>query len=174
MGDSMPFRGSAPRTRVSITLAVPSGWFYKESHLLIAPDGDVNVVASSEPLDPSMDSKAYAQAQGVLLETEFPGFWQYGGLQALHVDGSSGAAWLREFGWTPADGEPVRQLQIYAVRTGRGMTATASTLACTYPRHRDSMIRVLRSLVIDAQAADAMASMQGPLDAGPEVCPPDA
>ncbi len=53
---------------------LPTGWFAKESITLLAPDGQANVIASSEPLDESLDSRAYADAQGDILRTEFPAY----------------------------------------------------------------------------------------------------
>ena len=52
----------------------PAGWFFKTSVTLVAPDGQGNVIASSEPIDVRLDTEQYFAEQGVLLYREFPKF----------------------------------------------------------------------------------------------------
>lgn len=99
-------------------------------------EGEANVIASTEPLDGSITGEVYAEVQGDLLESEFPGYRQYGGLEQLQLEGLSDRGFLREFSWTPPDGVPVRQVQVYAVRRGRGFTATATTPESMYDKGR--------------------------------------
>jgi hypothetical protein len=40
---------------------------------------------------------------------------------------------LRQFRWTPQDGPPVTQIQLYYVDEGRGFTATATTPSESFP-----------------------------------------
>lgn len=150
------------QTQPSITLILPDGWFFKESLTLLAPDGQANVIASSEPLDRSITAREYAEVQGDLLESEFPGYRQFSTLEPLNLKGLSDKAFLREFSWNPRDGDTdtVRQLQIYAVRSGRGFTATATTPESRYDDFRIELMEILVSLCINEQAADAMAAVQ--------------
>jgi hypothetical protein len=148
------------RTRSSIQLDMPHGWFFKESYTLIAPDGRANVIASSEPVEPSMTTEEYASVQGEILDREFEGYEQHGDLEAFAVSGVEGYAILREFSWTPEVGEPVTQLQLYAVRRGRGFTATATTPTSDVERFRSALYDVLGSLVVVPEAADSMAAVE--------------
>ena len=68
-----PMQTFRPRLRAE----VPETWFAKESVTFLAPDGQANVIASSEPLDPSIDTERYASTQGDLLAKEFPGYEQH-------------------------------------------------------------------------------------------------
>src|SRR3954452_15177039 len=65
---------SPMRFEARLQAALPAGWFVKESITLLAPDGAGNVIVSTEPLDPSIDTARYAEVQGELLRNEFPGF----------------------------------------------------------------------------------------------------
>src|SRR5438874_899986 len=55
----------------SIAVPLPPGWYGKESFTVLAPDGQANVIVSSEPLNPSIDVYEYAEAQGGLLAKDF-------------------------------------------------------------------------------------------------------
>lgn len=148
------------RTRGSIRLDLPAGWFFKESHTIIAPKGNANVIASSEPLDPSIDGKLYADIQGDILSSEFTGYTPRGDLEPILIEGVEGGGWRREFTWHPKDGEPVTQIQVYAVRPGRGFTATATTLTSDLENFYTVLSDVLSAIVIDAVASDAIAAVQ--------------
>lgn len=125
---------------------VPDGWFAKESVTLLAPDGQANIIISSEPLDPSIDTDTYAEVQGELLRKEFPGYRQLGvGVQLL--PGARRVNW-RNFSWTPPDGVAVTQLQIYYVQCRRGYTATATTPSTSWSRFEPVFHRVLETLEI--------------------------
>lgn len=116
------------RFKPKLSATLPEGWFVKESITILAPDGQANVIASSEPLDPSINTKRYAEVQGELLSSEdegFPGYreFQFGPTEVL--EGRKG--YMRRFEWIPPDGDPVTQIQLYYVDNGRGYTATATT-----------------------------------------------
>ena len=122
---------------------MPSGWFWKESLTFLAPDGQANVIVSSEPLDPSIDTTRYAEAQGDLLRSEFPGYQEHEFSKTSAFGFEDG--YLRRFEWTPPDGEPVTQLQIYAVRQSRGYTATATATTTRYLANEEAMLDILLS-----------------------------
>lgn len=147
------------RTRSSIQLDLPAGWFFKESYTLLAPDGQANVIASSEPLKPSMGAKEYAEAQGDLLQSGFNEYKPHS-LEPFFVHGVDGDAWLREFTWNPEGRDPVTQLQLYAVRPGRGFTVTATTPTADAERYYSILSDVLTSLVVEPDAADAIAAVE--------------
>ncbi len=127
------------RFRPQISAWLPDGWFAKESITLLAPDGQANVIVSSEPLDPSIDSYRYAEVQGTLLRQEFPGYRELVFEPTEMLGGRRG--YLRRFEWKPPDGVPVTQLQMYYTEHGRGYTATATTPSNQYAGLRRTWFR---------------------------------
>jgi hypothetical protein len=126
---------------------LPEGWLAKESITFLAPDGHSNVIASSEPLDPVVDSKTYADAQGEALGKEFPGYQEI----SLGTDKVFGGyeGYVRKFHWTPPEGSPVTQIQLYYVEDGRGYTATATTSWPSPPEHERELARILDALRLE-------------------------
>ncbi len=138
--------GTVPEFRGELTAALPGDWFAKESTTLLAPDGQANVIASSEPLDPSIDTDRYASVQGDLLRGEFPGYEEKSFDRIEIFGGRSG--YMRHFQWTPPDGVPVVQLQLYYAENGRGYTATATTPAEGFPSRELLLRQILLGLRI--------------------------
>jgi hypothetical protein len=135
------------RFRGDISGPVPQGWFAKHSITLLSPDGQANVIASSEPLDPSVDTARYAQLQGDLLGKEFRGFVEQEYREVELFGGRKG--YLRAFEWRPPDGEPVTQIQIYHASGGRGFTATATTPSARFPEKEFLLRQIMADLVIE-------------------------
>jgi hypothetical protein len=142
--DQTAERGLVTMFRGELTVSVPENWFAKVSTTLLAPDGQANVIASSEPLDPTITIERYAEVQGELLEREFPGYVlrSYGRESVL--GGRSG--YFRHFEWTPPDGVPVTQIQMYYVENGRGYTATATTPTEGFPQREIVLREAIRGL----------------------------
>jgi tetratricopeptide (TPR) repeat protein len=138
--------GQMKRFRAAIEAAVPEGWFAKESTTLLAEDGQANVIASSEPLDPSITTEVYAEVQGDLLVKEFPGYEQTSFETVSILGGRQG--YLRHFKWDPPDGLPITQMQLYYVEKARGYTATATTPSEAFPERELMLRQVLRGLLI--------------------------
>jgi hypothetical protein len=136
------------RTMPWLSLAIPHDWLWKESTTLLAPDGSANVIASSEPLDAAITLEEYVQAQGDLLSTEFQDFHQYK-LEGVRITGGVEDAVLRDFAWNPPDGQRVRQLQVYAVRQSRGITATGTTPESEWGRNGAQLLETILSLLVD-------------------------
>lgn len=130
----------------SLRAALPDGWFAKESITLLAPDGQANVIVSSEPLDPTIDCTRYAEVQGELLRREFPGFFEYSFGPRPTFGHNSG--YVRRFSWVPPDGVQVHQVQLYFVRPGRGFTATATTPSTNVDRFNSTFELILSSVRI--------------------------
>jgi tetratricopeptide (TPR) repeat protein len=130
----------------TLSAGIPTGWSVKESLTLLAPDGQANVIASSEPLDPSMTTTEYADIQGEVLQKEFPGYREHG----RHVSQvlGRGEGIIRQFSWDPPDGDRVMQLQLYFVEMGRGYTATATTPNSSFSALEIQLSEVLASLII--------------------------
>ena len=130
--------------RSSLQAAMPDTWFTKESITLLAPDGQANVIASTEPLDATVDTAAYAAVQGDLLQKEFPEYAE----QDLHEEFLLGGRLciVRRFSWTPPDGESVTQIQIYHAAGGRGYTATGTTPTAHFPEVDLQMQQILEGL----------------------------
>ena len=132
----------------TLSADLPADWHAKESLTLIAPDGQANVIASSEPLDPGIDTEHYATVQGDLLVAEFPGYEEHSFEPAELLGGRS--ALVRRFRWLPPDGEAVTQIQIYYAEAGRGYTATATTPESNFPAMELQLQEILERLVISA------------------------
>ncbi|HUR85345.1 MAG TPA: tetratricopeptide repeat protein [Solirubrobacteraceae bacterium] len=130
--------------RGEISSPVPEDWFAKESTTLLAPDGQANVIASAEPLDPEITVERYAEVQGEILEKEFPGYHE-AMFEPFPMFGDR-HGFVRQFEWTPPDGVPVTQIQIYYVSKGRGYTATATTPTSGFPDRELTLMAVLRGL----------------------------
>ena len=132
--------------RATLMAAAPADWFFKEQITFLAPDGQANVIASTEPLDPSIDVEKYTTIQGDLLRDEFPGFREMT-FAEIGIDGIPGQTYFREFAWTPPDGVEVSQMQIYAVANGRGITATGTTPTTSFERYREALGEIILTLV---------------------------
>jgi hypothetical protein len=139
---------TSPSSRFSpvISASLPTGWDGKESITLLHESGQANVIASSEPLSDPVDSKRYADMQGYLLETEFPGFVPIA-FEPMSVFGGR-AGFRRKFEWTPPDGAQVTQLQIYYVENGRGYTATATSPSASFATHEEDLMEIIEGLKI--------------------------
>jgi hypothetical protein len=135
------------RYKGTLNLPLPDGWFAKESITALAPDGQANLIASSEPLDPSIDSERYARVQGELLEREFPGYRQFS-FEPTMAFGRRGG-FLRRFEWVPPDGLAVMQIQVYYAEAGRGYTATGTSPATEFSRYERDLVRMFEGLTID-------------------------
>lgn len=92
-----------PSYRPTLSAALPDGWLAKESITLLAPDGQANVIISSEPID-AIDSRQYAETQGWLLAHEFPHFQQHQFDEVVVFGRFLG--YVRQFSWTPPDPRP--------------------------------------------------------------------
>lgn len=140
------------RSVSSLSIELPQTWHYKESYTLLAPDGQANLIMSSEPLADEIDSDAYAHVQGEILGREFPDYAEIT-FEPYVIEGLDGHGWIREFQWVPPDGAPVRQTQIYGVAFGRGYTATATSPVTEYERYRADMAALLSSIAVDVDKA---------------------
>jgi hypothetical protein len=122
---------------------------WKESITLLSPDAKANIIASSEPLDPGIDSLRYAEIQGQLLEEGFPGYVSEV-FEPTSAFGFAAEGYLRQFQWSPPDGEPVMQYQIYYADGGRGYTATATVrVVDSSPTITSVLTEVLRGLAVN-------------------------
>ena len=135
------------RFRPTISAPLPDGWFAKESLTLLAPDGQANVIASSEPLAEEIDTDTYASVQGDLLRTEFPGYDEFSFEETQVFGGRRG--YVRRFEWLPPDGVAVTQIQLYFAESGRGYTATATTPSAEFSRYELELRDILDGLLSD-------------------------
>lgn len=135
------------QTEQTIVLPLPDGWEYKESLTVLAPDGQANVIASSEPLNPTMSTEEYASIQEDLLRTEFPGYTEFT-TEDIRMKGGRDAI-LRRFEWKPPDGAKVTQTQLYYVDGDRAYTATATTPTSELSRYDLVLGETVAGLIID-------------------------
>ncbi len=126
---------------------MPADWYAKESITLLAPDGGANVIASSEPLVPTLTTREYADIQGNLLSDEFAEYEQQSFGPAELLGGRE--ALIRRFSWRPPEGEPVTQIQLYHVEGARGYTVTATTPSNRFAELELQLRQVLEGLVIE-------------------------
>jgi tetratricopeptide (TPR) repeat protein len=142
--------GEVAEFRGRLTAAIPDDWFVKESATVLAPDGQANVIASSEPLDPSIQTDQYASVQGDLLRNgkDFPEYEEKS-FEAIPIFGGR-FGYMRHFEWTPPNGDRVAQLQLYYADNGRGYTATATTPATAFPERELVLRQILAGLRIAA------------------------
>lgn len=134
------------RFEPQLSCLLPEGWFVKESITLLAPDGQGNVIASSEPLDSSITTASYAAIQGDLLRKEFPRYDEMMFIETKVFGGHDG--YLRQFAWTPPDGVAVIQTQLYLKIADRGYTATATCPATQIARFEAQFSRLLSGLAL--------------------------
>jgi tetratricopeptide (TPR) repeat protein len=138
--------GRMKRFQSQIAAQKPDEWLIRESITLLAPDGRTNVIASSEPLDPSIDTTSYAETQGHLLREEFPHYRELVFEPRQVLGGRQG--YIRRFDWMPPDGELTTHIQLYYVEHGRGFTVTATTSSADYQRFELQLRQILDGLVI--------------------------
>jgi len=133
----------------SLRAVFPDEWLAKESVTFLAPDGQANVIASSEPIDESIDTYSYAEMQSQLLRKEFPDFQEMDFGPELILGGRPG--YFRVFSWKPPDGVGVTQMQLYYAQSGRGYTATATTPTSEFPRYEEQLRTCLRNLYLEIE-----------------------
>lgn len=134
------------RTESTIALPLPEGWDFKESITLLAPDRGANVIASSEPVGPEIDTSRYSEVQGESLKEEFPGYREFA-MEPLILIGDREAR-LRRFEWNPPDSEEISQMQVYYVEEGRGYTVTATATSVDFPRYDLQLAELIGGLTI--------------------------
>jgi hypothetical protein len=136
--------------RPTLVLPLPDGWFAKESITILAPNGQGNVIASSEPLPTEIDARQYADVQGDLLAKEFDDYSEYTFEPALVFGGRPG--YVRQFSWTTQEGQRVTQIQAYYAADGRGYTATATTPAVSFESFETVFRSVLAGMTLEQRA----------------------
>jgi hypothetical protein len=139
-------KAAAQNIRPQITAQMPGEWFSKENITILAPDGQANVMASSEPLSLDVDAARYAEVQCEMLRCEFPGYKELFFDSALIFGNRIG--YVHHFQWTPPDGVSVTQMQIYYTENSRGYTATATTRTVFFERYKQQLQEILDSLRI--------------------------
>jgi hypothetical protein len=130
---------------------LPGDWDFKESITLLSPDGQANIIFSSEPVSSDFDSTRYAQIQGELLYEEFPEYIEQA-FDPVVFGGIEG--WERRFEWKPADRDRVTQIQRYAVAAQRGYTATATVPAQSFSIHGELLQTLLAELWLTPSTAE--------------------
>jgi tetratricopeptide (TPR) repeat protein len=141
-------------TRFSPTLSVPlpPDWSAKESITLTAPDGQANLVASSEPVPPDLSTHEYAEKlAAALTEEELPGYRVISFEPTVLSDGRE--AWMRRFEWDPPESPSISQVQLYYVADARGYTATATTPVTEVERYDLELGQLLEGLRLSRAAA---------------------
>jgi hypothetical protein len=131
-----------------LAVGLPEGWFGKVSLTVLAPDGEANVIVSSETVDDDTETFAYATGQGELMREEFAGYEE---LSFGPVDVFGGrAGWERTYRWTAEGRDHVTQIQLYYVARGRACIATATTLSEIFDEVEPTLRDVLASVRLTA------------------------
>jgi hypothetical protein len=144
------------RYRTTLSAAVPDQWFVKESMTLLEQNGQANVIFSSEPLD-DFDTSRYAETQRNLLQQEFPGYKEVAFEPMLLFGGRDGL--IHRFEWSPPDGVPVTQIQVYFSTGQRGFTATATVPTKSVEDFEQTLMDVLEALLIEGALDGAPAAL---------------
>lgn len=142
-----PTEEGEERFRPRLTLPHPEAWFAKESLTLIAPDGQANVIASGEPIPWDIDVASYADVQGGQLRAKFSRYLEHEFGPVVLANGLQG--YRRRFEWTPPDGVPVTQIQVYYAEPGRGYSVTATTPTTQFDRFETIFQRVQGGIQLD-------------------------
>jgi hypothetical protein len=135
----------------SLSCAVPDGWSVRDSLTILAPDGQANVIASSEPLDESLTTELYADGQGEQLRDEFSNFKEllYGPVKML----GGRDCYMRRFESTPTDhpSDRITQVQVYHAAAGRGYVLTATARSVGFEAIEPILSSLLQSVLIDRE-----------------------
>jgi hypothetical protein len=132
--------------RSGLGALLPHGWVFQEQLSLLHPGGQANVIFSSQPShDVGATGVSLANEQGEALQREFPGYREHS-VEEFEFGPNSAPAILRRFDWSPEDGPPVTQLQVYAAANGRVYTATATATIEKFGEFEALFGRVLESL----------------------------
>jgi hypothetical protein len=137
--------GMTPRFEGVLSSAVPEGWRVKETLTILAPAGEANVIASSEPVEG--DSEQYATSQGISLRTEFNNFRELSYGPAKFFGGLH--CYERLFEWSAPGHGPVTQIQVYYAAFGRGYTMTATALSIEFGALEPILRSILEGVLID-------------------------
>jgi hypothetical protein len=135
------------RFKPQLTATLPDGWVARESTELLSLDGAANVIASSEPLNPDIDTQRYAEMQGESFAREFPNYREIT-FEPIQVFGKR-HGYIRHFEWEPEGSVPLAQMQIYYTENGRGYTATATTPSGEFERLKLQLRLLLEGLDLD-------------------------
>jgi len=139
--------GQMTRFTPRLSLPLPDGWRAREEITLVAPDGQANIVASSESVSADLTTREYAEAAGTTLASnQLPGFQEISFEPSELSDGREG--WLRRFTWDPPDAPNVTQSQLYYVEGERGYTATATSVAGEAARYDLQLSQLLSGLLV--------------------------
>lgn len=131
------------RFRPVLTGIAPDGWFARES-IHLSDGGGGSVVAAVEFIAPGTTLERYAQEYGEILSRELPGFAELDLSETTLASGAPGL--MRRFRWTPEAGEPVTQLQLYALEGGKGVVATATAPADSFAELEPMLHELLRGI----------------------------
>jgi hypothetical protein len=126
-----------------LTAMLPDGWIGRESITLLAPTGNANVIASSDEVNPTLNTKDYADAQVAQARAEFPGYRQLM-LKEFRVFGGL-PGYIHQFEWE-SDKGTVRQTQLYYVANGTVWYATATATSIAYEQVQGQLLEVLSGL----------------------------
>jgi hypothetical protein len=121
------------------------GWGGRWSATLTAAGGRANLVATTEPIDPSIDPRQYADAQAEPVEREFDDYVELSFEAALVFGGRPG--YLRRFEWRSDIGR-VRQMQAYYTWNGRAYLMTGTALAEGFEEVEESLNALMAGVTI--------------------------
>ena len=131
------------RFRPTLTAAAPEGWLARES-IQLSNGAGASVVATVDFVPPDTTPELLAQEYSEIMSRGLPGFVDVDLASITLASGAPGL--LRRFRWTPEEGGPVTQLQLYAVEEGRGVVATAAAPADSFSELEPMLHELLRSL----------------------------
>ncbi len=145
--------GQLQKVTGQLGATIPEDWQWKESHTFLTRELQANVIFSSEPLDPNIDSESYANIQGELLRREFRGYREFAFESMRMMGGRPG--YVRRFAWEPPEEAEVTQVQLYYAENSRGYTATATAASTNFAAVESLLVEILENLTISGGSPPA-------------------
>ena len=141
------------RFRPTLTVDVPDGWLVRESIELAAPDEGAYVTASVEGVDPDTTAEQVADRYRQAVAERLP---EYEELAVERIELSPGRpAVVRKVRWKPPQDEPVAELQMYSIRAGRAIVATARGREASFDKLEPTLRDVLAATDVGVPSPSA-------------------
>lgn len=133
--------------RPTLTAFVPDGWLVRETIQLALPEHDAYVVASTDLVPDGTTPEDYAGQFEQALAGGLPGYEQLT-VETVELQGGRSAL-VRKSRWSPPEGEPVAELQMYVVANGRGIVSTARVPEKAFDELEPQLRELLAGIGVD-------------------------
>jgi hypothetical protein len=139
--------GEMDRYVTAFSIGRPPDWATRETLTLSHPSGQANIMVSTEAVAPETTTEEYAEAAGQQFRQAELADFREGEIESTQLaDGTP--ALMRRLEWTPEEGEPVTQIQLYSAGGGRAVTATGTTLSASFRQFELELEQLLLTLAV--------------------------